>query len=433
MLENRTHSKSSIKNRGVALLISLFSIMMLSFIAVEVSYDTSIDYIISSKEYHKLRAYYAAKSGVELSLLRISLYQKAVFALNNLPPALKGVLKKSMLNMIWNFPLSWPITLPADLSTVDKQSIDEISGESLLEGVKYETKITSEGSKIDLTSFTYGKPALADATKQQLVSLFRNYLDSLETDSPLEDVDYERVIGNIQDWVDHDEKSFDNRSESSLYEEENLPPNRAFRTVEELRMVSGITNDVFNFLLPHITVYGAAGINPNNASDIILASIHPNITDQVVARMHDYFDQTGPFNDVNEFFNFLSRFNVPTNEIERSSLYFSDTDGEINFSIKSVGQSGSINKEIQVVVYDKSKISAKLGLNQNPQNNPGQNPPGGATQPPSGGTTAQNPTPGGNPGQNPPGGAGQPTPGANPAQNTAPPDKRPTIIYWYEN
>ena len=366
--------------------------MMLSFIAVEVSHDTSIDYIISSREYHKLRAYYVAKSGLELSLLRIALYKKANIAIDGLPanlPIPKGQVK-GLLNRIWTIPFNWPFTFPATLSNVDRQGIEAVTQESLLEDVKYETKTETEGSKIDLSSFAYGKPALTNAVKQQLINLFRNYLDTLEEESPLEDVDYEQVVENIQDWVDSDTRTTNNRTEASLYEEEDFPPNRAFRTLEELRMVSGVTNDVFNFLLPHITVYGVAGINPNNASDEILKSIHPDITDQVVERIHEHFEQTGPFNDVNQFLNFLSRFNVSVNEIDPSSLYFSAQYRESNFLIKSVGQSGSVNKEIQVVVYDRDMMQNRL--NQ-------------ATS----------------------GGQG----GNQVAQQQQ--DGRPVIIYWYEN
>lgn len=381
--------KKNNKNRGVALLISLFSIMMLSFIAVEVSYDTSIDYIISSKEYHKLRAYYTAKAGVDLSLLRIVAYENAHNFLNSqgnqLGPA--KAQSPSLLDRIWTMPFSWPFTMPTELSNVDRQSIEAISSESLLEDVEYETKIETEGSKIDLTTFAYNDQGLQQATKLQLINLFKNHLDSLEEESPLEDIDYELVVGNIQDWADTDDVTSNNRTESSLYEQENLPPNRAFRTLEELRMVSGVTNDVFNFLLPHITVYGAVGINPNNASDEILKSLHPNITDQVVERIRDHLSQTGPFSNANQFLNFLARFNVDASQINNKALYFSSQNRESSFLIKSVGQSGSIAKEIKVVVYDRESINKRL----NPSSNKG-----------------------------------------SPVAPLKPPG-RPVIIYWYEN
>src|ERR1035437_6935027 len=60
--------------KGVALLIALFAMTLMTFIAVEVSYDTSVDYVVAAQQVNRVRAYYAAKSGIEISLLRIMLY-----------------------------------------------------------------------------------------------------------------------------------------------------------------------------------------------------------------------------------------------------------------------------------------------------------------------------------------------------------------------
>ncbi len=403
----------SIRERGVALLISLFSIMMLSFIAVEVSYDTSIDYIISSREYHKLRAYYAAKSGVELSLLRILMYKKAQSQFKQQLSA-----NPSLVDTIWNFPFSWPVDIPEDLAGVDQQGITEVSKESLLEDVQYQTMIQSEGVKIDINSLAAANESLANSIKVQLASLFRNYIDSLEeSDSEIEDVDYERVIENIKDWVDADDMSFDNRDEKALYEDPNLPYNRAFRTLEELRMVSGVTDRVFNFLKPSITVYGVGGVNPNKVSKVVLRSVHSTITDEIIDRMNEHFEQSGPFKNEDDFFGFLSRFNVNVNEIKDSGirLYFSE-EGETNFLIKSVGKSGVVNKEVQVVVYDRDKVKSILGISNR------QAAVGTST------TSTTSTTASG-------GKSDEVSPAAS-TTSTVPskvPQGRPEIIYWYES
>ena len=101
-MQNKTPHKiikPSQNNRGVALLLALFSVMILTFVAVEISYETTADYLITSKGFSRLKAYYAAKSGVELSLLRIQLFTNIS---GQYGEELKG--NEAIIEKIWNFP-----------------------------------------------------------------------------------------------------------------------------------------------------------------------------------------------------------------------------------------------------------------------------------------------------------------------------------------
>ena len=60
-----------LNNRGVALLIAIFSLALMILVAMEVSYETNVEYVVASQKVNRLKAYYAAKAGVELSLLRV--------------------------------------------------------------------------------------------------------------------------------------------------------------------------------------------------------------------------------------------------------------------------------------------------------------------------------------------------------------------------
>ena len=140
--------KSSLKRqKGIALMVSLFAIMMLSFIAIELSYDVSIEYIISNKEYHRLRAHYAAKSGIEISRFRLYIYKQII---KQFQSQIAG--KQQLVDLIWNFPLVWPITsvLPEDIGRVERELMQKTVDESLMGSAQYTTQILSEGSKIDI-------------------------------------------------------------------------------------------------------------------------------------------------------------------------------------------------------------------------------------------------------------------------------------------
>ena len=86
-----------INDRGVALLLAMFCVMIMAFLAVEVSFDTSVEYVLSSKEYHRVKAYEAAKAGMELSLLRVQLFKNVTKQYGS---QLKG--QESILQMIWS-------------------------------------------------------------------------------------------------------------------------------------------------------------------------------------------------------------------------------------------------------------------------------------------------------------------------------------------
>jgi general secretion pathway protein K len=59
-------------------MMAIFATSLMIFLAVEVSYDTSVEYLVASQQVNRLKAYYAAKAGVEMSLLRILIYKKAM-------------------------------------------------------------------------------------------------------------------------------------------------------------------------------------------------------------------------------------------------------------------------------------------------------------------------------------------------------------------
>ncbi|MCB0411551.1 MAG: hypothetical protein KDD22_03445, partial [Bdellovibrionales bacterium] len=90
-------------NRGMALLMALMAVMLMTFIAMEVSYDTNVEYLIASQQVNRLKAYYAARAGVEISLLRIVIYKQIMATWG---PSLGE--NKTLLDPVWSMPFMWP-------------------------------------------------------------------------------------------------------------------------------------------------------------------------------------------------------------------------------------------------------------------------------------------------------------------------------------
>jgi general secretion pathway protein K len=403
--------------KGVALLMAIFCVMIMAFLAVEITYDTSVEYVISSKEYGGIKAYEAARAGVELSLLRIQLYKNV---LNSLGDQLKG--QEALTQMIWSFPFVWPPSVPANASMADKDQIKSTINDSFMDA-NYQTSISSEGSKIDINDLDSPSEALRKAIRDQLIQIFKTRSESDEAWREKYDDRYiEELVNNLQDWVDEDKVSLNGGDEESKYPnkqpEQEIPPNRPFQTMDEIRAVAGMNEELFQFLLPQVTIYGVKGININQANKELLKSIDPIITDKVadeVIERRSNLEKGGPFRDDTDFIGFIganeNRFNP-----SQIPLYYGN---EYNFRIHSVGIYNNVQREIIAIVYDVEGVKERLKTILDKEADAKKD------------ETTQQPTPNpSNPTAQPGQDQGQP---AGHQQKPPLSTTKPRIVYWYEN
>ena len=160
-------------NKGIALITAITALTLMTYIAMEVTYDTQVEYVINAEHLNRIKAYYAARSGLDISLLRIKIYQTLQQSLGkNLPT-------NGMVEQIWQFPLMWPLQLPDGLNEVDKDQIKDKTKESLLDS-SFSTVISDEGSKIDLNNLVSPSDSLREITKKQILTIFENKVKSDE-------------------------------------------------------------------------------------------------------------------------------------------------------------------------------------------------------------------------------------------------------------
>lgn len=424
LARKQSQFKGTIKNqKGVALLMALVFVMIMTFLAVELGYDINVEYLVSNSELQNLRAYYAAKSGVELSLLRIMVYEQAMKQFKSQLGSNAG-----MLDLIWQFPFSWPPMMPDETNSVDKGLVKEKVAKSLMDAT-YSTNISAEGSKIDINDLGSPFEPLAKSTKEELMQLFENRIkedDDWARDH--RDFRFEELLGNIADWVSKGDVSKSGGTKSTAYNQilekrsfsgvgtSSILPGEPFKTIDELHMVAGMTDDIFNFLVPHITIYGAKAINVNFASKLVLMSIDPAVTsevaDQIISGRQD--PNIGPFGDEEKFKSFLASKGVAWDRFNPNHIPLAYS-AEYNFRIKSVGQFGKARREIVAIVYDFDTVKERLKTLVVPTPTPTI--PGTPAQTPQ--TPAQSTTP-----------APAPTPTSTPAAPSAP--SRPNVIFWNE-
>ena len=407
--------------KGVALLLAVTSLILMVYIASEVSLDSTIEYAVNSQEINRIKAYYAARNSADIALLRIKLFQQA--SRMQLPPGFA-----QELDQIWKFPFAWPLPLGSKALGADKEAANETLKDALFDG-EYDHSINDEGSKIDINDLASPSKTLREVTKKQLLNLFEQKIASDEKfRDQYQNYKFSELINRINDWMSSSNQSANGGDKRGPFQDlgESYPPNRGFRTIDELRLVPEMSEEFFTLLSPHITIYGMKSINPNIASSMVLKSLDTGITDDVlkeILKRRDNVDEGGPFkgstsDDCKKDFKDFIEARGARLSPEFDQIPFL-CDKVINFRISATGRSGSgkgsVQKKIILVVMDIQKAASQIKgyIDKEKKAQTGQNP----QIDPKTGLPVQQPQTG-------------PKAGASPQEPL--PKGRPRIVYWSE-
>ncbi len=294
--------------QGFALLLSLIAIAILSILVTDLHETTGISFSAATAERDQLRAEYLAKSGVNLTRMLIG-QEKNLRQLLAAPYQL--LLKRPPPQLpIWRFAntLLKPFAdFDASKSEVIGAGFDADRAEGLgkLEGT-FEVAACAENGKINVNDPRVQDLAAGQANVAGLLySLLGGYQPSPNKYDPLFSQFDEKgrltsrldLISSVLDWWDQDGQraAFDpvlgavqnQGGEDTDYYREQADPytikNAPFDTLEELRLVRGMTDDVWaTFVEPdledptrrQVTIYGQTRVNPNEAEpQVILARL----------------------------------------------------------------------------------------------------------------------------------------------------------------
>lgn len=425
-------AKNAKKQKGIAIIMAIFCVTMIMYIVTEVSYESNIEYLIHAQAIQKVKAYYAAKSGVEVSLLRIKIYTKLKKQFGNNNGGNANPLASqmnSMLNLVWSFPLSWPPILPDEVNSVEKENVGDKVKLSLLDS-NYTTTISDEGAKIDINDLASPSKSIRETTRKQLLSIFQNKIENdRDWANQHPDFNAEKLVNSMTDWVDADMESLNGGTEKDPYKNlpsniGNFPPNRAFRTLDEVRLVAGMDPDYFKLLENRITVYGAKGINVNTANSDVLTSLDKSITSEIateVIKRRSSPNEGGQFTSAQDFWGFVESKGARPDEENKKNLPLI-FDSVINFRIRSTGSSGTAVREIEAIVYDLDQTASAVAKKYADENksNSGS---GSGTSGAGTGSTGQS-------GSSASGGPASGTSATNSSQNSS--KGPPRIVYWHE-
>jgi general secretion pathway protein K len=287
----RQRRKRNADRRGVALLMVLGAITVLTVFLTELQQETSATFASALADRDAMQAEYLAKSAVNLSRLLIASEPQIRTGLGPF-----GAMIPFKQIPVWEFTdiALGPFNDEAGMATFGGMlSVDTSTGKGLgLKVGRFEVKIVDEDSKINLNRASTVPDVDLD---RQLVKLMESpqyapLFEGRDLDDQFSDMN--TICGAMTDWADPDE----NRStcyigataqaaagaEDNFYQMIGLDyrrKNAAYDSMEELRLVRGMGDDFWStFVDPspddpkarNLTVWGQKAINVNSANPQIL-------------------------------------------------------------------------------------------------------------------------------------------------------------------
>ncbi|OGQ07287.1 MAG: hypothetical protein A3G32_04745 [Deltaproteobacteria bacterium RIFCSPLOWO2_12_FULL_40_28] len=297
-------------DRGVALMIVLSGLMVLTVAVVEFSYNSRISYRIAVNSLERLQAYYLAKSAINFSKMLLRYNKEAQETAKKASSSIGSMNIEPIYRMM---PLSSNLireTLGGNTSVLggeegeekeeqtidfsltdeqkDKAAAEEENEEETKKGITsgismmnekeaenfldfegdFSSVITEENSKFDLNRIFALVPGSKSADQRNQL------LESILTLPQFKDLFEDQFNGPKQlvfaigDWVDsngmiNEYDAVQRGNESSVYGKVDYPvKNAKFATLAELRLVAGMNDQIFKELAPFATIYtGSEKIN----------------------------------------------------------------------------------------------------------------------------------------------------------------------------
>jgi len=390
---NTTKTSRATNNKGVALLTVLVSILIMSLLTIEFQYSVAIERKLAYSDLNQLQAHYLGKSGARFGLLRLALFSRA-----NKDKNLEAA--KPFLASIWNLPL--PPFPPAKstlnkLTKSDKDAAEKVIEETKISAGQFSHAISNESAKINLNflivpkekrtsenlTINFASSNPANSLFEHVARLLYNSITEIikKSDNPVDEfgnIRAEEVVFDIMDWVNPNGVSFGSSNKDSFYEQQQ-PPYKAkrgrFFTLEELKLVRSVEENLYRKLKPQVTVYSYDGkINLNDASKDVLKALYPEFSEDDLTKIQEEKNRLGNWASEDAFVTYVTKTlgRSGFSDVYRDKKDYPFTVNSLSFIVESIGSIPkskiNIQKKIRVAVaLTTSSGSAKKSTATNPQ------------------------------------------------------------------
>jgi len=297
------------REEGVALILTLLITAILVTLIVEVNYSTQVGLRIAGNFRNDLQAGYLAKSGVNIAISYLK------FDVENTDT--------DNLDEDWAKPYP-PIPV----------------GDGFVQVV---TEDESAKINVNVMGDEKAAPKIREALSRVLSILFER-----------KDVDM-GILDAIMDWVDPDGETRPDGAEDDYYGSLDPPyacKNGPLDTLSELRMIKGVTDEVYGKIFKYLTIYSKDGIININTVDMeVLMCLDEGIDGPMAVGIKEYREET-PFGGQNwqEAFRDVINNDDVYNRISPIIGVTSNA-----FSVESTGRVERVEKKIRAVINREEK------------------------------------------------------------------------------
>lgn len=259
--------------RGIALVAASVAIAIVSVSTAQFSYNTNIDYASADNAKNDMRAYFLARSGMNLSRLVIKV-QKEIFdkyrrylgdvQLADYVPMLTGAFGGSKEEV------------KAFADAIGGIDTANIKGLGVPEGT-FDVRVTTDDGRINVNCANGSVQ-----TQKQLELMLSAMVQSKGFDPLFENrdgdgqyTDRPTFVHAIMDFVDRDEAAYGQNGAAEDYGYPNFPEpykarNNYLDSVDELQLVRGMDDAKWELFGPAFTVYGGCKVNVAAVTDMNL-------------------------------------------------------------------------------------------------------------------------------------------------------------------
>jgi len=328
--------------RGMALLLVATTLMFMTVIVTEINFSSRVRLLQAANARDEVAAASLAETGI--NMYRLILVGNMQLANNQRLSSYASMIGVNLGDALWqmlpNINTSLLRMLFVSDGDVDEEEFKQFQTEGISDEVReasremggvfedrnfldfegdFLAEVVDEDSKVNVSLIaTYGNvPLMENPTAIQLFGL----MSGEEHDQWFYDQDIDRweLISNLLDWVDADNMRSGAQGgyEDDLYnrlESPYLAKNAGLDTKEELRLIEGWQDDVYDRFAEHLTLFGSGKININTASPEVItgllkAYVSPSPTDsqcQIILQELAEYKFLASFRKPKDFTNWLS-------------------------------------------------------------------------------------------------------------------------------
>ena len=315
--------KSSIKQeRGVALLMVLSTITLLTYVLAEFTFETKLNKIKTQNLMDKLQSRLTAEAGVKFALAKLRIYGEAINLLEK-NKTLKEAIKPESLEGMIKQPFMFPIPLSKDSNIIQKSAVQEFAKNTILMGtlsvniksvsgfinpnnlrIKEKSKnptkpkVKKEEDRDEDEDSKDNAKTVSELTFKQIVeALTKSIEDKKSSDEEFDalygNVDPEYLAKELKFYV-MDEKEMDEATKAEVdgkFAESNIIPKHAPMTsLEELYLLPSWSDTIVELIKDRLSIHEVSIIHINEITKDQLYVIFPKITEEQTEEFFKYRD-----------------------------------------------------------------------------------------------------------------------------------------------